>query len=133
MTETYTQERRLLSIETPLGKDKLLLRYFSGQEGLSQLFNFQLDLLSEDNNVNFDSIVGQNVTIGMKLADNQTQRFFNGFVSRFAQLPGEARFARYQAEVVPWLWFLTRTADCRIFQNLNIPDIIQKVFQDFGF
>ena len=35
--------------------------------------------------------------------------------------------------MVPWLWFLTRDADCRIFQNQTIPDIIKKVFTDLGF
>ena len=40
-------------------------------------------------------------------------------MSRFSQLPGEDRLARYQADMVPWMWFLTRTADCRIFQNKN--------------
>ena len=54
-------------------------------------------------------------------------------MSRFSQLPGEDRLARYQADVVPWMWFLTRTADCRIFQNKNVPDIVQEVFRDFGF
>ena len=34
--------------------------------------------------------------------------------------------------MVPWLWFLTRTADCRIFQNKKVPDIIQKIFKDLG-
>jgi type VI secretion system secreted protein VgrG len=34
---------------------------------------------------------------------------------------------------VPWLWFLTRTADCRIFQSMTVPDIVQKVFSDHGF
>jgi type VI secretion system secreted protein VgrG len=35
--------------------------------------------------------------------------------------------------VVPWLWFLTRTADCQIFQNISVPDILEKVFKAFGF
>jgi type VI secretion system secreted protein VgrG len=34
---------------------------------------------------------------------------------------------------VPWLWFLTRTADCRIFQNMTVPDIIMKIFTDLEF
>src|SRR6266498_1461344 len=29
-----------------------------------------------------------------------------------------------------WLWFLTRTTDCRIFQEKTVPDIIKEVFQD---
>ena len=32
--------------------------------------------------------------------------------------------------MVPWLWFLTRTADCRIFQNKKAPDIIKQIFKD---
>src|SRR5262245_33141383 len=133
MANTFTQETRLLSIETPLGDNKLLLRSFFGQEAISRLFDFQLDLLSEDDNISFDQIIGQNVTISIKLADNETERYFNGFVSRFAQLPGEGRLARYQAEVVPWLWLLTRTTDCRIYQNKKVPDIIRETFDLYGF
>ena len=133
MPDKFTQGQRFIAVDTPLGADRLLLRSFSGAEGISKLFHFQLDMLSEDFNISFDDIVGQNVTVSVKLADGSSERYFNGFVSRFAQLPGEDRLARYQADVVPWMWFLTRTANCRIFQNQNVPDIVQQVFKDFGF
>jgi type VI secretion system secreted protein VgrG len=132
MPEAYTQADHLIAVDTPLGPDKLLLRSFSGTEGISQLFHFQLDLLSEDPDIDFDKIIGQKVTVSVKLADLSKERYFSGHISRFAQLPGERRLARYQAEMVPWLWFLTRTTDCRIFQNRRVPDIIQQVFRDFG-
>ena len=35
--------------------------------------------------------------------------------------------------MVPWLWFLTRTSNCRIFQEMTVPDIIKQVFRDHGF
>lgn len=130
---SYTQEKRFLSVETPLGADKLLLISFSGQEEISRLNAFQLDMLSEDHEINFDDIVGKNVTFSLRLADGETKTYYNGFVSRFAQLPSVNRFARYRAEVVPWLWFLTRTTDCRIFQHETVPDIIQEVFSTYGF
>jgi type VI secretion system secreted protein VgrG len=133
MADRFTQAERLITVETPLGADKLLLRSFSGAEGISKLFHFQLDMLSEDFNISFDDIVGQKVTVSVKLADGTSERYFNGHVSRFAQLPGEDRLARYQADVVPWMWFLTRTADCKIFQNKTVPDIVKQVFRDFGF
>jgi type VI secretion system secreted protein VgrG len=133
MGPKWIEQDRLLSLETPLGADKLLLRSFSGQEGISRLFGFHLDLLSEDHNVDFDKIIGQKVTFGVKLYQPGQERYFNGYVSRFRQLPGEERLARYEAEVVPWLWFLTRTADCRIFQNMTVPDIVQDVLKGFGF
>ena len=43
------------------------------------------------------------------------------------------RFATYHAELRPWLWILTKAADCRIFQNKSVPDIIKRVFADLGF
>ena len=45
----------------------------------------------------------------------------------------DRRLTAYRAQMVPWLWFLTRTTDCRIFQNQKVPDIIQKVFKDLSF
>jgi len=128
----YTQENRLISIDTPLGADVLLLTDFSGHEGVSRLFSFSLDLLSEQKSISFDDIVGQNVTIKISVGDSG-ERYWNGFVSRFAQSGTDAKFTHFQMEVVPWLWFLTRNADCRIFQNMTVPDIIQKVFKDRGF
>ena len=128
----YTQEHRLIAIDTPLGEDALLLRGFTGQEGMSQLFHFRLDLLSTDPAIPFNQIVGQRVTLRILLADG-SQRYINGCVSRFAQTSNDMRFTHYRAEVVPWLWFLTRTADCRIFQNMTVPDIILKICKDFGF
>jgi type VI secretion system secreted protein VgrG len=133
MPDTFTQKGRLIAVDTPLGADRLLLRSFSGSEAVSQLFHFQLDLASEDFEVDFDKIVGQKVTVRLLLADQSTQRSFSGYISRFTQLPGEGRLAHYQAEMVPWLWFLTRTTDCRIFQNKPVPEIVQTIFQDFGF
>ncbi len=132
--ESYTQDHRLLAIDTPLGKDVLLLQEITGHEGISRLFSYDLDLLAYDNDsISFDDIVGQKVSITIHLPDG-TPRYISGFVSRFTQGETDDRlFTHYHAEVVPWLWFLTRQADCRIFQNLAVPDIISKIFDPFSF
>lgn len=128
----YTQDTRFISIDTPLGKDLLLLQGFTGEEGISRPFRFDLDFLSEESAIDFENIVGQRVTIGVVLADG-SKRHFNGFISRFSQSHKDERFTYYRAEMVPWLWFLTRRADCRIFQNKTIPEIVTSVFADLGF
>jgi type VI secretion system secreted protein VgrG len=128
----FTQDNRHIAIATPLGKDVLLLRGFSGQEVISQLFTFNLDLLSEvDPAIRFDDIIGKNVTITVKHAGGV--RYINGIVRKFEQGGGDPAMAAYRAEVVPWLWLLTQTADCRIFQNKTVPDIISQIFKDLGF
>jgi type VI secretion system secreted protein VgrG len=128
----YTQANRRIAITTPLGKDVLLLRGFNGAEAISQLFHFELDLMSENDAINFQDVVGKNVTLRIFDAEGR-ERYWNGFISRFSQGSQTRRLTAYHAQMVPWLWFLTRTADCRIFQNKNVPDIIKKIFGDLGF
>jgi type VI secretion system secreted protein VgrG len=132
--QSYTQDHRLLAIDTPLGKDVLLLQEVTGYEAMSRLFSYELDLLAYDNDsIAFDSIVGEKVTISLQQPDGNL-RYINGYVGRFAQGETDERmFTHYHAQVVPWLWFLTRQADCRIFQNLAVPDIISQVFNLFSF
>lgn len=127
MPTNPTDANRDLKIESPLGDD-LICRSFSGQESLGRLFDYQLDLLSPNPNIQFQDIVGQRVTITLEL--EQAQRHFDGFISEFRYMGMSGQFAWYQATLKPWFWFLTRTADCRIFQNQNVPDIIQSVFRD---
>lgn len=129
MAEKITGEKRLITIDSPLGKDKLLVRSLTGAEGISQFFSYRVSLLSQDRAIKFDSIIGKNVTIEVKLPNGTDSRYINGFVSRFAQYPSSDDLALYEAEVVPWLWFLTRTADCMIFQDKTVPDIVKEVFQ----
>jgi type VI secretion system secreted protein VgrG len=126
------QAGQFMSITTPLGDDVLLLQQFTGQEGISQLFNFQLELASEQAAIGLESIIGQNVTVNMTLSDG-SQRHVNGFVSQFEQTRQDSQFTYYQAQMVPWLWFLSQASDCRIFQNKTVPEIVTQIFQEFGF
>ena len=129
----FSQENRLLKLDTPLEENALMLQSLSGREGMSQLFHFDLDLLSEQDSIDFKLILGQPVTIRILLSDGSTERYWNGYVSRFGQSGSDSKFTHYRMEVVPWLWFLTRNARCTIYQNKTIPDILQDVFQGAGF
>jgi type VI secretion system secreted protein VgrG len=135
MANPLSQHNRLIKLETPLGPDKLLVQSFSGEEEISRLFRFQLDLISEEAGIAPKSIVGKKVTLSVVHSDDSTERYFNGYVSRFSQLPSPSggRYYSYQAEMVPWPWFLTLAADCKIFQQKSVPDIIKDVFAQYGF
>ncbi len=122
---------RVMDIATPLGEGVLLFHGMRGHEELGRISEYHLDLLSDNGEVDVDGILGKNVTIKLALPDDST-RFFNGFVTRFSQGQLHGRYYHYSATVHPWLWFLTRTADCRIFQEMTVPDIIKKVFADHG-
>jgi len=133
-----TQKNRLMSVNTPLGTDVLLLQHLAGREGLSQLFSFELELLSEKkHDIDLSKIVGQDVTVTLQLEGGE-KRYFNGVVSSFMQtavgkVASDEVYSTYLATVVPWLWLLTRTANCRIFQDMKVPDILKKIFSEYGF
>src|SRR5262249_49554508 len=117
----YVQSNRRLTMSATRGKAVLLLVAFAGKEEMSGLFLYELDTLSEDDAIAAPSIVGTNVTFQVTLPEAEP-RFFNGFVSRFSAGGLDVRSLRqYRAEVVPWLWFLTRTSDCRIFHHNTAP------------
>ena len=125
-------ENRWMILESPLGPDKFFVRSMSGTEGLSRLFQFDLDLLSSDEKVDLDKIVGKNVTLKVLLKGGK-RAFLNGIVSRLRQSESTtAGMQAYRAQVVPWTWLLTREIDSRIFQGMTVPDIIQKVIKDSG-
>jgi type VI secretion system secreted protein VgrG len=130
---TYTQSERLLSVSTPLGEDVLLLTAFTGREEISRLFQFQLNLASEKDDIVPADIVGKPITWAVNYVHDEP-RYFHGYVNRFAAAGTSDRGHRtYRADVVPWLWFLTRTTDCKIFQNKSADKIIKAVFDDLGF
>ena len=129
----FTQANRSLALGTPLGDDVLLLTQVTGHEELGRLFEFQLSMQSTNLDLKFEDIIGKNVTIRLEGGKGSATRYFNGFIKSFQMLDVDNDMASYQATMVPWLWFLTQTSDCRIFQKQKVPEIIKKVFQDAGF
>ena len=120
-----------LVLTSPFG-DKLLLQTFQGEERISSLFHYSLEMVSVDNALDFSKIVGKAITVATTLVTGETE-YFNGIVGRFIQAGKNARFTTYRAEVHPWFWLLTMNSDCKIFQNKTAPDIIKQVFSDAGF
>jgi type VI secretion system secreted protein VgrG len=125
----YKQAERPLQLTSPLGPDKLFLRGFTGREGISELFRFELDLIADSKTeIQFDAVLGKHLTIRLRLP--QGERQFDGICMRFAQGERDSRntaFTAYRAEIVPQFWLLTRKAQSRIFQNMTVPDILKKV------
>ncbi|VVM74560.1 Actin cross-linking toxin VgrG1 [Pseudomonas fluorescens] len=128
----FNQASRLAKITSPLGPDVLLLNEMGGGEELGRLFNYELQLTSLDANIDLNQLLGKPMSVGLQLADGG-ERHFHGIVARCSQNIDQGQFASYQVTLRPWLWLLSRTSDCRIFQNLSIPQIIKQVFRDLGF
>lgn len=129
--DQLSQEHRIISISSPLKKDELLLTSFQGSEYISRLFEFKLEVLSSNLVLEPEKLVGEVVTATIQ---NNQERLFSGYVSHFSF--GEIKadnLRQYKLTIVPWLWFLTKSHNQRIFQEMNTKDIVSKVFKDLGF
>src|SRR5437870_4133074 len=119
---------RMIELTSPLGKD-LLFRSLRGREELGRASEFELAALSTKSDIKPSQLLGKTVTVKLELVKGG-YRYFNGYVTRFSQGETLGRYYEYRMTVSAWLWFLTRTADCKIFQEKTVPDIIKEVFAD---
>jgi type VI secretion system secreted protein VgrG len=128
-----TQIDRPFRLKTPLGDDALLLDSFTGWERVSTPYRYTLRVLTGDPNVKMKDLMGKPAVLSLRL-DEDKERHIHGHISRMKLLEsGEDGMAVYEAEMVPWLWFLTLYSNCKIFQNKSVPDIVEQVFKDRGF
>lgn len=111
---------------SPLGDD-LLVFSMHGKEEMGRLSVFDMELVSPKSDLNFDNVVGQQVTATLVIQEGE--RHFNGYITEFKYLGWDGVYSRYAATIRPWLWLLTRTSDCRVFQKMTVPDIIKKIFK----
>lgn len=118
-----------ITLTSPLPAAALFFESMQYSAGLSVLGDMQLQLLSPRADLKPEELLGQPITVHVQTA-GEAPRHFNGYVTRFGLGMAQGRYHTYQASVRPWLWFLTRTSDCRIFQNLSVPEIVKKVFED---
>lgn len=126
-----TQDNRLISISSPLPKDELLLMSFDGMEYISDLFEYNLEVLSSNHSIKANQLIGKTVKVTIQ---NKQKRTFHGYVSQFVYGEIKADNLRvYKLKVVPWLWFLSKTNNHRMFQEMSTKDIVSQVFRDLEF
>ena len=132
MGDNLSQDERVGKLKTPLGDDKLALSRFDGGESLSELFEFRVEAMSIEANIDFNAALGKSVTVLLKTDDGK-DRYFNGLLAEARWAGQRGTLFAYQLVIRPWLWLLSLTSDCRIFSQKSPRDIIKQVFTDRGF
>ena len=136
MNENLRQADRIAELTTPLGKDALVITEFSGSEGLSELFEYHLEALSgqekTQDDIDFDQAIGQGCMVKLNTDDGKT-RIYHGIMTEGQWVGWLDKYCRYRIVLRPWLWLLGHKADCRIFLDKTVKEIIQDVFSKAGF
>ncbi len=98
-------------------------------EELGRPYRIELALTATLGRIAPELLLGKPIGIHLN-RDGKSARHFHGLVSVLRFLGGSAQRTSYLASVRPWVWFLSRTQNCRIYQNLSLPEIIVSVFRD---
>jgi type VI secretion system secreted protein VgrG len=114
------------TVRTPVGGDALVFTHLEGRDEISQPFAFTVGFVSRDKTVDPLKMLGGVVSVEAEAGG--PKRWFSGIVSEFRLTRIEDELASYEAVIRPWFWFAGNTTDCRIFQNMSVVDIVEKIF-----
>jgi type VI secretion system secreted protein VgrG len=112
----------------------------TGNEALGRLFEFHIRFSSDKPTIDPLKMLGEKLRLSMQTEGGQ--RHFHAYATAFEfrgpidlPLPAGAKaVAQFQYAVIarPWVWFLTRTSDCRVFQKLKVPEICDQIFGKYA-
>jgi type VI secretion system secreted protein VgrG len=128
-----TGDTDILRISTPhLPDDTFVITGLSGHEQISRTYEYTAQLSTGSVQIDQNKLLDQPVTV--QLGDPcGLGRYISGIVSHVSQVPyASGSLWRYRLTIVPKLFFLKQTKDCRFFHAQSAPDIIAAIFSDFG-
>ncbi|HEF4760354.1 TPA: type VI secretion system tip protein VgrG [Pseudomonas putida] len=101
---------------------------FTGKEGISQPYCFDLELVSERPDIDLESVLHRQAFLSF---DAQGPGV-HGQIFRIGQGDSGKRLTRYQIGLVPRLAYLGQRINRRIFQHQSVPMIITRILNDHG-
>lgn len=131
MNQFFSQSNRLGRLNTSLGQDVLVLLRFTGDDHLNDLFQYTVEALSTQANVNFDDLIGTHATVTIE-TQSRGPRLFDGIVTEAKWAGSGENGHRYALTLRPWLWLASRRRNQRIFHNMSVVDILDQLFVDYS-
>jgi len=118
-------------LSTALGANELHFAKLIAKDKLSEPFRYEFHMLSRVAGLGFGRQLGQPLSLEMEMGD-AGKRYFHGICTSISHVGPASSYEHYVAIVRPNLWVLRQSADCRIFQNRSIPEVIKSVLADGG-
>ncbi len=114
-----------------LEEDKVSVLAFEGEEEISNLFEYRIDLVSKDPELDSAKILNKAATFIMNRGDEDPVKI-HGIISDFEQFGKTSDYVFYKAVLVPQAWRLNLFFRNEVYQNMDIKDIIKKMLEDIG-
>ena len=125
-------KNRMLRMKGSFSSEKVFLKNARVEEGLSKLTDTRIEFLSSDSALDMQDFIGTIITIELDEGES-TKHYFSGTCISVEYIGLYQGLQHFVAELRPWLWFLTKARNNRIFQEMTAPDIITDVLGVHGF
>lgn len=100
-------------------------------EGINEIDTTTLEFRTKNKDIDLKDIVGSTINLVMEVESGE--RDFSGLCVGVEYVGDKGSLNHYIAELRPWMWFLTRNKENRVFQAMTALDIIQEILTDYGF
>ncbi|MEE5129840.1 type VI secretion system tip protein TssI/VgrG [Pseudomonas alliivorans] len=101
---------------------------FTGTEGISQPFRFDLELVSENPDIDLEALLHKQAFLAFDPQGNG----IHGQIYRAAQGDAGKRLTRYTLSLVPQLQYLHHRTNQRIYQQMSAQQIIALILEEHG-
>ncbi|UTA46631.1 type VI secretion system tip protein VgrG [Simiduia sp. 21SJ11W-1] len=130
---TLNQNHRLLQVTSPLGADKFIATRLVGDECISGLYRYELDMMSGDHKLKQQDLVGKPITVSINKEGEEATRYIHGYVVQLGMLDVNAEQLRnYRVVIMPGLWFSQLSSKNRIFENKTAKQVIEEVLGEYS-
>ena len=131
MNKPFSQDNKVGKLHTSLGKDHLVLLRFDGHSGIDDLFEFNVDALSHEANIDLTKIIGTHATVELD-SMSLDKSFFDGVVTEAEWTGVQENGNTYNLVLRPWFWLASRRRNQRIFHNMNVVQIVEEVLGEYS-
>ena len=114
-----------------LKNDNINVLSFEGKEKISELFEYQIRIISDDPALDSSKILNKSATFIFNRGDDDPIKI-HGIISHFEQYGKSNEYAFYKVVLVPKLWRLNLIFQNEVYQNLDIQALIEMVLYDAG-
>ena len=111
-------------------KDTFSVLRFSGREGLSDLYRFEIELYAEDPDIELEPLLERPCTFRMTVGGSS--RDIQGVLSDIEALNQISGYTVYRAVLVPRLWLLSLYYANEVYLGRTVPEILRAVLEEGG-
>ena len=131
MNKPFSQDNKVGKLYTALGKDHMVLLRFDGHSSIDELFEFNVEALSHEPNIDFNPLIGTHATLELDSMSGD-KSYFDGVVTEAEWTGVKENGNTYNLVLRPWFWLATRRRNQRIFHNMDVVSIVEQVLGEYS-